>query len=67
MKIFINNDSREVPEKSSITSVLNHLEIPADNGIAVALNQQVIPRTKWNETPVAEQDKILLVKITQGG
>ena len=67
MKIFINNESREVPEKSSITSVLNHLEIPADNGIAVALNQQVIPRTKWNETPVAEQDKILLVKITQGG
>lgn len=36
-------------------------------GIAVALNNQVIPRPQWQETQVADKAQILIITATQGG
>jgi sulfur carrier protein len=36
-------------------------------GIAVALNQRVIPKSQWSETKLNNQDNILLLTATQGG
>jgi sulfur carrier protein len=36
-------------------------------GVAVALNQRVIPKSQWSETKIYNQDNILLLTATQGG
>lgn len=36
-------------------------------GIAVALNNQVIPRINWSSTPLTENDSILIITATSGG
>ena len=60
---------------------INGLEYPYDNskslsdlinmensmGIAVAVNDVVIPKTQWNTYTLKENDKIILIKATQGG
>lgn len=36
-------------------------------GVAVALNQRVVPKSQWSETKLNNQDNILLLTATQGG
>ncbi|MCT1530442.1 sulfur carrier protein ThiS [Sphingobacterium daejeonense] len=47
---------------------LMHLELKGKtNGVAIALNNQVIPRNSWSVTPLADNDSILIITATQGG
>ncbi|UII25096.1 sulfur carrier protein ThiS [Fulvivirga maritima] len=36
-------------------------------GVAVAVNQQVVPRTAWKEQSVKSHDQLLIITATQGG
>ncbi len=36
-------------------------------GIAIALNNQVIPQESWPSTPLSENDSILIIAATPGG
>ena len=40
---------------------------PQQQGIAVALNMAVVPRSEWPETSIAEGDRIDIVGAKQGG
>jgi sulfur carrier protein len=66
--VFVNNKSIAVKEnirlQEAIQSKLDH---PNTIGIAVALNEKVIPNSEWNNTTLKENDKILIIKATQGG
>ncbi|GHV16588.1 hypothetical protein AGMMS49938_16720 [Fibrobacterales bacterium] len=37
------------------------------NGIAIAVNEAVVPRSKWDTVILNENDKILAVQAAQGG
>jgi sulfur carrier protein len=54
-------------EALSVQSLLD-LEIPnKQNGIAVAVNNTVVPKLNWNQYLVQETDEILIISATQGG
>ncbi len=36
-------------------------------GIAVAVNQRVIPKAEWKNCILKEKDQVLLITATQGG
>jgi sulfur carrier protein len=36
-------------------------------GCALALNESVIPKDKWNDTKLKENDKVIIIKATRGG
>ena len=38
-----------------------------DSGIAVAVNEEILPRADWHEYQVKENDNILIITATQGG
>lgn len=42
-------------------------DIAEAKGLAVALNQTVVPRSRWNEQQVNEGDEIDLLVAVQGG
>lgn len=39
----------------------------SDRGIAVAVNQIVVPRADWPATPLTPDDKIEIITAVQGG
>lgn len=66
MTIRVNNVSHEVENSSSLDDILKQLDIQT-SGIAVAINEQIITRSKWESTSIQDQDQILIIKATQGG
>ncbi len=67
MKISVNKESVELPLHSNLVFLLSQINIEAKGGIAIAVNNQVIKKDKWEEFCLSENDDVLLIKATQGG
>ncbi|MCS6824397.1 MAG: sulfur carrier protein ThiS [Cytophagaceae bacterium] len=67
MVITINNTSVEINSSHNITELLRQLHLHNTKGIAIAINDMVIPKSKWNEITFNESDKVTIIKATQGG
>ena len=68
MELKINNQTKQLATDSLTVQTLLDLEIPEkQNGIAVAINNTVIPKSNWNFHPIQETDDILIISATQGG
>ncbi len=65
--IYINDKAQPFEKEQSLTDLLKNLKMDVNKGIAVALNNKVIPRSEWNNCIVNRNDKLLLIKATQGG
>jgi len=67
MTISLNNQTQEI-EAQTVLSELVFLHVgEKQNGIAVAINGEVKPRSIWTECSLNENDDILIIKATQGG
>ncbi|EZH74859.1 hypothetical protein ATO12_08965 [Aquimarina atlantica] len=66
MTINVNNQSQSILENSSIKKLLEQLDI-LPNGIAIAINNEVISKEKWEQTMIENDDDIVIIKATQGG
>ncbi len=66
MRIFINEQLHELKDKSSLAEAIDHLDIPRQ-GLAVAVNSAVIPQDGWAARILEEDDKVMLIRATQGG
>ena len=68
MELKINQQIKKFNVESLSVQSLLDLEIPnKQNGIAVAINNTVVPKINWNEHLVHETDEILIISATQGG
>lgn len=66
MNILLNGRSLSL-EKNNIRAMLELSGIKSPNGIAVAVNNAVIPRSQWEQFELKEQDKVIIIRATQGG
>lgn len=68
MELTINHQKKVFAESPSSLAALIQLEAPGlSRGIAVALNNQVVPKEQWALQPLQENDTILIITATQGG
>jgi len=68
MELKINNQTKQFAPESLTVQALLDLEIPIkQNGIALAINNTVIPKSDWNSHLIKETDDILIISATQGG
>ncbi|HRG37178.1 MAG TPA: sulfur carrier protein ThiS [Bacteroidia bacterium] len=69
MEISINNKPKEFAGQRLITvQQLLNLEIPErQQGIAIAVNNRVIARADWAQTPIGDKDQVTIIRATQGG
>lgn len=51
----------------SIVSLLQQQKLASYKGIAVAVNEEIIPRSKWETVSIQSGDQILIITATQGG
>jgi sulfur carrier protein len=66
MIISINNEEKNV-SSTSLNSILQELNFIELKGIAVAVNQEVIPKSDWEHFQINERAEIILIQATQGG
>lgn len=66
MNIKVNNKSLECPETSTLAQLLEQLQWP-EKGIAVAVNNRLVPRTEWTQFVIKENDSLVVIKAACGG
>lgn len=66
MKLTINGEKREIVKSQTLEELIRELSIQAPN-FAVALNQQVIPKSKYATTAIQENDEVEIVHAVGGG
>ena len=78
MNITLNGIEQAVGAGASVTTLVSLVtgrQLAADGqaadgqrlGVAVARNSEVVPRSQWHSTALAEGDEIELVTAVQGG
>lgn len=68
MELKINNQIKQFQaDVLHIQDVLDIENSQKQNGIAVAINNIVIPKSNWNSHILEETDEILIISATQGG
>lgn len=66
MKIIFNGNTEDF-SASTLADLLESKGLADKTGIAVALDNTVVPRTEWNKTRLEEGAKILLIGASYGG
>lgn len=66
MNIKVNNKMVTVPEGSSLFQLAQTLELP-EKGVAVAVNNQMVPLADWLDKKLAENDQVVVIKAACGG
>jgi len=64
--IHVNKEKITFQKSPSVKEVLSQFNV-SDKGIAIAVNEQIIPKENWSNSLLKEQDHLLIIKATQGG
>ena len=65
MRVTVNGEQREV-SASRVDALLSELDYEGKH-FAIALNFDVVPKSKWAETPLKPGDEIEIITPRQGG
>lgn len=66
MELYINSKPVAADDGTLLSDLLDRLGTPTD-GIAVAVNNRVVPRGDWSATTLHEGDKITVIRAVCGG
>lgn len=68
MDFTINNEPITVTQNTvSLAQALELKGIRHAKGIAVAVNQKIVPQSSWKHQAIHPHDHILIITATQGG
>ncbi|CAM5448921.1 Sulfur carrier protein ThiS OS=Afipia felis OX=1035 GN=NCTC12722_03051 PE=4 SV=1 [Afipia felis] len=65
MFVTVNGERREI-KATHVAELLSELDYQGTH-VAVALNYDVVPRTRWSETPLNDNDLVEILTPRQGG
>ena len=67
MNIRVNDKPRAIANAATLIHLLGELGLTERRGLAVAVNDGVVPRSTWLTHALAEGDRVLVIQATQGG
>ncbi len=67
MVCYINNTALEAADNQPLIDLLAARGITEPRGLAVAVNDAVVPRADWATHAVQPHDRITIIRATQGG
>jgi sulfur carrier protein len=68
VNVTVNGEARRLPPGATVASVLLLLDVtPGARGVAVALDGEVVTRSRWPETELREGSLIEIVAAIGGG
>lgn len=66
MKVQVNSKEIEITPDSTLTQLTAQLELTVQ-GIAIAVNNKMIPRSEWEHFSLHENDNLVIIKAACGG
>jgi sulfur carrier protein len=66
MRLFINGNEKSFDDSLSLAQLIEQLGMKGDR-VAVELNREIVPRTQWAETNLADGDHLEIVHFVGGG
>jgi sulfur carrier protein len=66
MRVTVNGRDRSFSSGRSVDELVTSLAT-ARRGVAVAVNGEVVPRSRWAETALADGDSVEVLSAAQGG
>ncbi|TPG62853.1 sulfur carrier protein ThiS [Hymenobacter nivis] len=67
MVCYVNNLPHEAAEQQPLQELLGPLGLAQPRGLAVAVNDAVVPRAEWATRAVQPHDRLTIIRATQGG
>jgi len=66
-EVMINQQKFQLPENGTLADVLPLLQIRQADGIAIAVNEEVVPSRRWACYVLHQWDRVFVIRATQGG
>lgn len=67
LEVMLNGESVRLSTRELTEALCEVGYDPEQQGIAVAINMSVVPRSEWGQTDIADGDRIDIVGAKQGG
>jgi sulfur carrier protein len=67
VNIVVNDEPRAIAGDSSVATLARELGVAERKGVAIAVNGSVVTRAGWNAHRLADGDRVLVIRATQGG
>ena len=67
IEITVNGEVQAAGAEEPLSALLARVASHLSRGVAVAVNDEVIPRALWGETTLTSGDAVLIITATQGG
>ena len=67
VQVTINREGFALPDTGTLADVLPLLDISRPDGIAIAVNDNVIPKGEWQQYKLQTNDRVFVIRATQGG
>jgi sulfur carrier protein len=66
--VWVNGEQRELPDGTTVAAAIEATGVPADGrGVAAAVDGEVVPRDRWQQTSLADGQRVEVVQAVQGG
>ena len=66
MRILVNGQWQEHGGELSVADLIGRLSLD-ERRLAVELNERILPRAKYAQTPLADRDRLEIVTLVGGG
>lgn len=67
IEITVNGELLQVDMTTSVSALLHDLGIAENKGVALAINEEVVPKSQWNVRALSPRDQVIIIKATAGG
>jgi len=68
MKVLLNGSEAELAEGATVQTAVEALDLPAaGRGVAVAVDAEVVPRTRWQTHELNDGARVEVLRAIQGG
>jgi sulfur carrier protein len=65
--VYVNDHPRALAAGATLLALLGDLAVADRPGVAVAVNDTVVPRPQWHARTLQGGDRVLLIHASQGG
>ena len=68
MNVIVNGEPRQLPAGATVAGVIELLDVaPGARGVAVAVDGEVVARSRWTDTELREGSTVEVLAAIQGG
>lgn len=67
MTVFVNGEERLLRDGATVADVVAEMGRDGGRGLAVAVNGEVVSRSRWGDAELAENDRVEVLEAIGGG